>query len=435
MPKRYLKTKFFYTSLFALILFNSPLAFAQQTLIYCGQLIDGLQNQLQSQATIVVQSNKIVRIDKGYTNPGANDQIIDLKNKTVMPGFIDCHVHLESETNKNNYLNNFTMNPADRAYEAAVFAQTTLQAGFTTVRDLGGSGVNISLRNAINKGIAIGPRIYTSGKSIATTGGHADPTNGYRKDLMGDPGPAEGVVNGPDDCRKAVRQRYKDGADLIKITATGGVLSVAKDGSSPQFTEEEIRVIVETAKDYGFKVAAHAHGAEGMKRAVRAGVTSIEHGTLMDDETMALMKKMGTYYVPTITAGKTVADSARVPNYYPAVIVPKALAIGPQLQATFGKAYKAGVKIAFGTDAGVFRHGRNGAEFEYMVEAGMPPMAAIQSATVLAAELLGIRDQLGSLEAGKLADIVAVNDNPLQNIRTLQQVTFVMKNGVVYKQE
>jgi imidazolonepropionase-like amidohydrolase len=435
MTKLYFPVKCICKFLFAFLLIYSPLTYAQQTLIHCGRLIDGLQSGLQQQATIVVQGNKIVRIDKGYTNPAANDKVVDLKNKTVLPGFIDCHVHVESETNKNNYLNTFTMNTADRAYEAAVYAQTTLMAGFTTVRDLGGSGVNVALRNAINKGIAIGPRIYTSGKSIATTGGHADPTNGYRKDLMGDPGPAEGVVNGVEDCRKAVRQRYKDGSDLIKITATGGVLSVAKDGSSPQFTEEEIRAIVETAKDYGFKVAAHAHGAEGMKRAVRAGVTSIEHGTQMDDETMALMKKMGTYYVPTITAGKTVADSAKIPNYYPALVVPKALAIGPQIQATFGKAYKAGVKIAFGTDAGVFRHGRNGAEFEYMVEAGMPPMAAIQSATVVAAELLGIREQIGSLEAGKMADIVAVNDNPLQNIRTLQQVTFVMKNGVIYKQE
>jgi imidazolonepropionase-like amidohydrolase len=418
-----------------LILLIHPEIVAQQTLIHCGNLIDGLQSQPRPQMTIVVQQNKIVRVDKGYTNPASGDKVIDLKNKTVLPGLMDMHVHLESETNKNQYLNDFTQNPADKAYEAALYARTTLMAGFTTVRDLGGTGVNVALRNAVNKGLAVGPRIYTSGKSIATTGGHADPTNGYRKDLMGDPGPEAGVANGPDECRKAVRQRYKDGSDLIKITATGGVLSVAKDGSSPQFSEEEIRAIVETAKDYGFTVAAHAHGAEGMKRAVRAGVTSIEHGTLMDDETIALMKKYGTYYVPTITAGRTVADSARIPNYYPAVIVPKALAVGPQIQGTFAKAYKAGVKIAFGTDAGVFRHGRNAAEFVYMVEAGMPPMAAIQSATVVAAELLGVRDRLGSLEAGKLADIVAVEGNPLQNISAMEKVTFVMKDGVVYKGE
>ncbi|QHT69696.1 amidohydrolase family protein [Rhodocytophaga rosea] len=418
-----------------LLLLLSLELFAQQTLIHCGNLIDGLQNQTQSQMTLVIQQNKIIRIEKGYTNPGSGDKVIDLKNKTVLPGLMDMHVHLEGETNKNRYLDNFTQNPADKAYEAAVYARTTLMAGFTTVRDLGGSGVNVSLRNAINKGLVIGPRIYTSGKSIATTGGHADPTNGYRKDLMGDPGPEAGVANGPDECRKAVRQRYKDGADLIKITATGGVLSVAKDGSSPQFAEDEIRAIVETAKDYGFKVAAHAHGAEGMKRAVRAGVTSIEHGTLMDDETIALMKKNGTFYVPTITAGKTVADSAKIPNYYPAVIVPKALAIGSQIQGTFAKAYKAGVRIAFGTDAGVFRHGRNAAEFIYMVEAGMPPMAAIQSATVVAAELLGVKDRLGSLEAGKLADIIAVEGNPLQNIAAMEKVTFVMREGVVYKNE
>jgi imidazolonepropionase-like amidohydrolase len=420
----------------AIILLLSNLElYAQQTLIHCGNLIDGLQNQPQTQMTLVVQQNKIIRIDKGYTNPASGDKVINLKNKTVLPGLMDMHVHLETETNKNRYLDNFTQNPADKAFEAAVYARTTLMAGFTTVRDLGGTGVNVSLRNAINKGIAVGPRIYTSGKSIATTGGHADPTNGYRKDLMGDPGPEAGVANGPDECRKAVRQRYKEGADLIKITATGGVLSVAKDGSSPQFAEEEIRAIVETAKDYGFKVAAHAHGAEGMKRAIRAGVTSIEHGTLMDDETIALMKKNGTYYVPTITAGKTVADSARIPNYYPAVIVPKALAVGPQIQGTFAKAYKAGVKIAFGTDAGVFRHGRNAAEFVYMVEAGMPQMAAIQSATVVAAELLGMKDRLGSLETGKFADIIAVDGNPLQNIAVMEKVKFVMKDGVVYKNE
>lgn len=421
--------------IFSLLLLLQHCVFSQQILIHCGTLIDGVQNQPISQVTIVIQQNKIIRIDKGYTTPASGEKVIDLKNKTVLPGLMDMHVHVENETNKNSYINEFTMNPTDIAFESAVYARTTLMAGFTTVRDLGGSGVNVSLRNAINKSLVIGPRIYTAGKSIATTGGHADPTNGYRKDLMGNPGPEQGVVNSLEDCKKAVRQQYKEGADLIKITATGGVLSMAKDGSSPQFEEEEIRAIVETARDYGFKVAAHAHGAEGMKRAIRAGVASIEHGTMMDDEVIALMKKMGTYYVPTITAGKTVADSAKIPNYYPAIIVPKALAIGSKIQATFAKAYKAGVKIAFGTDAGVFRHGRNGAEFEYMVEAGMPPMAAIQSATVVAADLLGIKEQLGSIETGKLADIIAVNENPLTNIRILQNVTFVMKDGVVFKQE
>ncbi|MGV3539172.1 MAG: metal-dependent hydrolase family protein, partial [Rufibacter sp.] len=237
-----------------------------------------------------------------------------------------------------------------------------------------------------------------------------------------------------DECRKAVRQQYKNGADLIKIAATGGVLSVAKDGSGPQYSEEEIRAIVETAHDLGMKVAVHAHGPEGMKRAIRAGVNSIEHGTLMDEETMKLMKKNGTWYVPTITAGKSVADSAKIPGYYPPLVTPKALAIGPQLQGTFGRAYKEGVKIAFGTDAGVFMHGKNAKEFEYMVEAGMPAMEAIKSATVYAADLLGMSQKLGSIEKGKLADLVAVPGDPLQDIKVLQQVSFVMKDGKVYKQ-
>ena len=213
----------------------------------------------------------------------------------------------------------------DVAFESVNYANVTLMAGFTTVRDLGGSGVNISLRNAINNGTTVGPRIYTAGKSIATTGGHADPTNGLKREFSGDPGPIDGVANGADECRQAVRQRYKDGADLIKITATGGVLSQAKDGSGAQFTEEELKAIIETAKDYGFKVAAHAHGAEGMKRAVRAGVTSIEHGTFMDDEAIELFKKYGTWYVPTIIAGKSTADSAKIPGYYSAIVTPKAL--------------------------------------------------------------------------------------------------------------
>jgi imidazolonepropionase-like amidohydrolase len=306
-------------------------------------------------------------------------------------------------------------------------------AGFTTVRDLGGTGVNIALRNAINQGFVKGPRILTAGKSIATTGGHADPTNGYRKDLMGDPGPKEGVINSPEDARQAVRQRYKDGADLIKVTATGGVLSIAKDGSGPQFTDEELKAIIETARDYNMHTAAHAHGAEGMKRAVLAGITTIEHGTKMTEEVMDLMKQKGTWYVPTITAGRFVGEQGRIPGYYHPLVAPKAIEIGPQIQATFAKAYKRGVRIAFGTDAGVFPHGQNGKEFAYMVESGMPPMEAIKSATVINAEILGMSDKIGTIETGKLADLVATDENPLQNIKTMEKVSFVMKEGVIYK--
>lgn len=416
-----------------LSLLAAPL-FAQRTLIHCGNLFDGTGNTLQPQMTVVVEGNKITAVQKGYTTPSGKDVVVDLKAKTVLPGLIDMHVHLESQTRRGGAIDGFTKNVPDIAFQASKYAKTTLLAGFTTVRDLGGSGVNVSLRNAVNSGLVDGPRIFTAGKSIATTGGHADPTNGYRKDLMGDPGPAEGVINSPEEARKAVRQRYKDGSDVIKITATGGVLSNAKDGSGPQFTEEEVKAVVDAAKDYGFSVAAHAHGAEGMKRAIRAGVQTIEHGTYMDDEAIELFKKYGTHFVPTIIAGKTVADSARMFGYYPALVTPKALAIGPKIQATFAKAYKAGVKIAFGTDAGVFIHGYNAKEFEYMVEAGMPAVEAIKSALLTNAKLLGMDTQIGSIEAGKLADIIAVSDNPLQNIKTLQTVQFVMKDGKVYKQ-
>ena len=417
---------------FFLILLTSQVN-AQKTFIHCGNLIDGKSNEVQAQMTIVVQGNKIVGIEKGFSKPGESDKLLDLSTKTVLPGLIDMHVHLEGETNKDQQLQEFTLNDADVAFRSTVYARQTLLAGFTTVRDLGGSGVNISLRNAINQGLVVGPRIFTAGKAIASTGGHADPTNGYRKDLMGNPGPNEGVVNSVEDARQAVRQRYKEGSDLIKITATGGVLSIAKDGSGPQFTEEEMKAIIETAKDYGMHVAAHAHGAEGMKRAVLAGITTIEHGTKMTEEVMDLMKQKGTFYVPTITAGRFVAEKAKVPGYYNALVVPKALEIGPQIQGTFGKAYKRGVKIAFGTDAGVFPHGENGKEFGYMVEAGMPPMEAIKSATVTNAGILGMLDKIGTLESGKLADIIAVDEDPIKNIHTLEDVRFVMKEGVVIK--
>ncbi len=291
----------------------------------------------------------------------------------------------------------------------------------------------LAVRNAINRGEMPGPRIFAATASLATTGGHGDRTNGMRPDLQGDPGPKQGIVNGIEDARKAVRQRYKEGADLIKITATGGVLSLAKSGQNPQFTEEEIRTIVDTAKDYGFMVAAHAHGAEGMKRAIRAGVRTIEHGTYMDEEAFELMKEHSTYFVPTISAGNFVAEKAAVPGYFPEIIRPKAAAIGPVIQDTFAKAYRAGVPIAFGTDCGVCPHGSNAQEFLYMVEGGMAPMAAIQSATTVTAKLLGIREETGSITAGKAADLIAVEGDPIADVTRLQDVRFVMKGGTVHK--
>lgn len=425
--------------LIAATLFISFVAQAQptgpsgQTIIHCGKLIDVKNKTVLEAMSVIITGNKITDVKQGFVQSGPADKLIDLKSYTVMPGLMDMHVHLEGETKKGAVADRFTMNPQDVAFESVKYANVTLMAGFTTVRDLGGSGVNVSLRNAVNKGLIVGPRIYTAGKSIATTGGHADPTNGYRKNLMGDPGPADGVINGADEARKAIRQRYKDGSDLIKITATAGVLSQAKDASGAQFTEEELKAIVETAKDYGFKVAAHAHGAEGMKRAIKAGVTSIEHGTYMDDEGIELCRKYGTWLVPTIIAGKSTADSAKIPGYYSDIVTPKALVVGPKIQATFTKAYKAGVKIAFGTDAGVFTHGKNWKEFVYMVEGGMPPLEAISSATVSASELLGVSEILGTIEKGKLADIIAVNGDPIKDINVMEKVVFVMKDGVVYK--
>jgi imidazolonepropionase-like amidohydrolase len=291
------------------------------------------------------------------------------------------------------------------------------------------------LRDAVSQGLVKGPRIFAAGKSIATTGGHADPTNGYNdrlSHLLGPPGPTEGVINSPDEARQAVRQRYKDGSDVIKITATGGVLSYAKSGDAPQFVVDEIKAIVDTARDYGFRVAAHAHGKEGMRRAILGGVTSIEHGTYMDDEIMRLMKQHGTWYVPTIYAGRFVADKAKIDGYFPPVVRPKAQRIGALIQQTASNAYRNGVKIAFGTDMGVGPHGDNAREFLYMVEAGIPANVALQAATIRAAEVLGVDDQ-GVIEPGKRADIVAVPGDPVADINAVLKVDFVMKDGKVYR--
>ena len=415
----------------SLLLCFASILFAQKTVIHCGQLVDTKSATMLKEMTIVVEKNKIIDVQKGYATATATDKVIDLKAYTVMPGLIDGHVHMDHENNPNRMLA-FTQNKADIAFTSIQYSKTTLMAGFTTVRDVGGS-VSIAIRNAINKGLMVGPRVYTAGRIISSTGGHGDPTNGLREDLMQITELNSDVVNGVDECIKAVRQRYKEGADLIKICSTGGVLSLEKDGSGAQFSEEEIRAIVTTAKDYGMRVACHAHGAEGIKRAVRAGVTSIEHGTYMDDEAIALMKQMGTYHVPTIIAGKSVADSAKKPGYFPDIIAVKATAVGGAIQAAFARSYKAGVKIAFGTDAGVYPHGKNWMEFEYMTQAGMPILECIKAATVNAADLIGVTDEIGTIEKGKLADIVAVDGDPTKDVKVMGKMVFVMKDGVVYK--
>ena len=407
---------------------------AQDYYIHAGKLFDSESGKFLNDMTLVVSGKKILDLKKGFQySKNDSDIIIDLKDSTVMPGFIDLHVHIESEYNPEKYLNEFTAEESEIAFSSLKFAKRTLMAGFTTVRDLGGSGVNISLRNAINRGEVDGPRIFTAGKAIGTTGGHADPTNGWKKSLAGNPGPKEGVVNGPDDARKAVRQRYKNGADVIKITATGGVMSIAKNGQNPQFTIEEIKAICETAKDYGMIVAAHAHGDEGIQRAVIGGVHTIEHGTLLSEKSMELMKEYGTYYVPTITAGKEVAAKAKIPGYYDELVVPKALAIGPKIQSTLEKAYKAGVNIAFGSDAGVFPHGMNAKEFRYMNEAGIPIIECLQAATIVNSKILSMGSELGQLKKGFIADIIATKNNPLDDISSLENIQFVMKEGTIYK--
>ncbi len=421
------------TQLTFLLCFISLSLHAQLKYLHCGQLIDCTDQTVKKEMTIVVEGSTILSVRKGYAQAPKGAEAIDLKNKTVMPGLMDMHIHIEGESNPKRYEEGFRMNKADKALRSTQYAERTLMAGFTTVRDLGGSGVNVSLRNAINKGWVKGPRIFTCEKALGTTGGHADPTNGVRDDLKADPGPKEGVVNSPEDAWKAVRQRYKNGADCIKITATGGVLSVAASGQNPQFNDAELAEIIRAAKDYNFHVAAHAHGKEGMKRAIIAGVTSIEHGTFMDEEIMGLMKKHGTFYVPTISAGRFVAEKSKVPGFYPKVIALKASVIGPQIQETFKKAYEYGVKIAFGTDSGVSYHGDNGKEFIYMHEAGMSAMEAIHSATVTASELLGKLDVMGTIEKGKYADIIAVDGDPTEDIEAMLRVGFVMKDGVVYK--
>lgn len=415
------------------------------TVLHCARMVDTAAGKMLGQTTLIIEGKRIKEIKSGAIDPkpyqdaataaGASFAFYNVANGTCLPGLIDSHTHLTGETSPTGYTDQFRWNVADYAIRSTVYARRTLMAGFTTVRNVGDTAnESLALRNAINAGIVPGPRIYTAGKAIGTTGGHADPTDGYRQDLAGDPGPKDGIINSVDDAHKAIRQHYKDGVDVIKIMPSGGVLDESSSADNAQMTIEEIKAITSAAHDYGFTVAAHAHGAEAIRRAVIGGVDSIEHGTFMNDEDMKLMKEHGTWYVPTIIAGKYVQEMAAKPGYYPPQVAAKALQVGPIIQATAGKAYKAGVKIAFGTDAAVYPHGQNAKEFEYMVQAGMPPMFVLQAATTHAAELLHKQNELGQIAVGRVADVVAVPGNPLDDITVMQKMDFVMKDGVIYKE-
>ncbi|MEO8778152.1 MAG: amidohydrolase family protein [Rhodanobacter sp.] len=410
----------------------------------CARLLDPVAGKMLGETTLVVEDGQIREIHAGRLDyepyrkaadaAGKPFHYVRMVDATCMPGLIDSHTHLTAQFSKSTYSDQFRLNPADYAIRSTVYAKRTLLAGFTTVRNLGDDhNESIALRNAVNAGIVPGPHIFSAGRFIGTTGGHADGTDGYRWDLQGDPGSKDGIINSPADAWKAVRQHYKDGADLIKIMPSGGVLDESSSAENPQMTLEEIKAVVAAAHDYGFTVAAHAHGAEAIRRAILGGVDSIEHGTFMDAQDMKLMKEHGTWYVPTIIAGQFVMEKAKQ-GWYPAQVARKAEQVGPVIMATAGKAYKAGVKIAFGTDAGVYPHGDNAKEFAYMVQAGMPPMFALQAATTHAAELLHKQDQFGQIAVGRGADVIAVPGNPLDDITVMQHVSFVMKDGVVYKE-
>lgn len=435
-----MRVKIWCTLMFALMLVAeaaaqqpSPVAPERVMLLRAGRLIDVKRGQVVENITVVVRGDKIESVGRNMlVPPGA--QVVDLSPYTVMPGFIDMHTHLTGDPSGGYSDHLLRQWPGSGALIGAKNARKTLQAGFTTVRNVGANGWDdVALRDAIRNGVVPGPRLFVSAHAIGITGGHCD-MNGYRPDLMKEPGIEDGIVNSPDEAVKAVHYQIKYGADVIKICATGGVLSAGDAVGVPQLSFDEIRAIVQAANRAERKVAAHAHGTEGIKTAIRAGVASIEHGSMLDDEAIQLMKQHGTYLVPTMMALHTVVSGAKEGKLAP-WSAKKALEVGPHAQRSVRLAIQSGVNIAFGTDAGVFPHGENADEFRLLVEAGMTPMQAIQSATLHAARLLGKETELGAIEQGMLADIVAVRGDPLADVTRLKRVDFVMKGGVVYKQD
>jgi len=423
-------------SLAALAALAAPAAAAPKTIVLkAAHLYDGKSDQLVSPGVVVVQDGKITAAGAKVQEP-AGAEVVDLGNATLLPGLIDAHTHLSGESSndwKKDELDRFKKPIPQVAIEAAVYARRTLMAGFTTVRDLGSDDlVDVGLRNAINDGSVPGPRMLVSVHAISARGGHCDGTAGYRPDLLKEPGPESGVADGPDQVRSAVRFNTKHGADVIKVCASGGVLSLTDKVDSPQLTQAELDALVNEAHALGRKAAAHAHGAEAAKRAVRAGIDSIEHGSFLDDEALDLMKQKGTYLVftPVLCLNERLKKAGA-----PANIVAKASAATAAANGTFKRALAKGVKLAFGSDAAVCPHGTQVAQFADMVRLGMPALAALRSATSSDAKLLGLDGQIGTLEAGKLADVVAVPGDPSRDIAAIEKVLFVMKDGVIYRND